>query len=159
MRVIIVTCLCIFFVGALVVMIAWAGRYYRPIPRRERERLHSKVLRHYVPTKHLQQIPGGVVLQARLVKRAPWIFLWPPRRESLFFYTTRHGQGAKLNHGNWKGEPYSRVDVDGPDFLDRIGHRPIYWRPFDGAVAVFQDYAGPAAVTRDVDPRADRSGL
>lgn len=144
--------------AALILLLFIHNHYFRPLGRKRRELLRAEIMCHYLPARYVLEIEAGVVLQARHVPRAPWFTLIPPRRESLFFYTSRHGKGSKLNHGKWKGEPYARVDIAGSDFFDRLGAGRLWWRPYDGAVAIFSDYVGPATITRNVNPITDRTG-
>lgn len=147
-----------FLLGGIVMLVWVVRRCYRPITRYRREQLRTGVMRHYIEAKHVVEIPGGIILQARPVRSAPWLSYAAPSPAGLFFYTSRHGKGARLNHGRWKGEPYIRVDILGEDFMARVGAERIYWRPFDGAIAIFQDYVGPASLARGVSPLVDRTG-
>lgn len=143
------------YVALLLFSLTWFTFYfgwlcYCPASPVTRARIRATTIVHYVPSKHLVRSGDDVTLTAREARFFPWVL-----RARLFVYVGQRGRGRFLNHFGKPG-PFTRVEISGADFLDRLGSGRLFYRRWDHALFIEQDYLGPATVHPDAEPRVER---
>ena len=107
-------------------------------------------MHHYVPVKWHAHAPSGVILHANERRYFPW-----RKRKRLYAYVGRRRRGGYLNHLGRSG-PFVRIDIAGADLLNRLRDGRVWYRRWDSAIFIVEDYEGPGAVVPDVDPIRER---
>ena len=148
----------VLFACALLTWAVAAGLFFRywALSPAKRGFIGSCTVYHYLPSEYVQANGNHVSVRARTAHHSTINIIRGP---VAFYYVGRNGRGGRLNHPRAVSRAYSRVDIPGAEFCAWLADRPAWYRRWDGALFVKQDYVGVGQVVDGVQPREDRSSI
>lgn len=150
------------FAGAIVggFSVAFAsGHVYRLITPRRRATMQNGQLYYFCADTVVDRIYDARTGTLSLIrrKRGTEPNVWG--RKAIYLYVGHGKRGGRSNHPRRWRRNAALFEIAEVDLRSHVGDARIYYRGWDGAIAIIGDYRGPAALlARGVDVIATKNG-